>query len=35
MKTKIIGVVSPDYVFEANDVIVAFGNMNDIKKWLH
>ncbi|OFX28679.1 MAG: potassium transporter TrkA [Bacteroidetes bacterium GWA2_32_17] len=35
MKTKIIGVVSPDYVFEANDVIVAFGNMSDIKKWLH
>jgi len=35
MKTKIIGVVSPDYVFGANDVIVAFGNMNDIKKWLH
>lgn len=35
MKTKIIGVVSPDYVFEANDVIVAFGNMGDIKKWLH
>ncbi len=35
VKTKIIGVVSPDYVFEANDVIVAFGNMNDIKRWLH
>lgn len=35
MKTKIIGVVSPDYAFEANDVIVAFGNINDIKRWLH
>jgi len=34
-KTKIIGVVSANYVFEANDIVVAFGKMGDLKKWLH
>ena len=35
IKTQVIGVVSPDYIFEANDVVLAFGNMADIKRWLH
>jgi trk system potassium uptake protein len=35
IKTHVIGVVSPDYVFEANDVVLVFGNMTDIKRWLH
>ena len=35
IKTEVIGVVPPDYIFEANDVVLAFGNMVDIKKWLH
>ncbi len=35
IKTHVIGVVSPDYVFEANDVVLVFGNMADIKRWLH
>lgn len=34
-KSEIVGVVSPDYVFEANDVVLVFGNMSDIKRWLH
>lgn len=35
IKTDILGVVSPDYVFEANDVVLLFGNMADIKRWLN
>jgi trk system potassium uptake protein len=35
IQSEVIGVVSPDYVFEANDVVLIFGNMSDIKRWLH
>jgi trk system potassium uptake protein TrkA len=35
IKPEIIGVVSPDYIFEANDILVAFGHTGDLKKWLH
>ncbi len=33
-ETKILGVVSHDYVFEANDILVVFGHNDDIKKWI-
>lgn len=35
IQSEVIGVVSPDYIFEANDVVLIFGNMSDIKRWLH
>ncbi|MGQ9846611.1 MAG: potassium channel family protein [Bacteroidales bacterium] len=33
-ETKIIGVISPDYIFQANDILIVFGHVADIKKWL-
>jgi trk system potassium uptake protein TrkA len=33
-ETKIIGVISPDYLFQANDILILFGHIADIKKWL-
>ncbi len=33
-ETKIIGVISPDYIFQANDILIIFGHTSDIKKWL-
>lgn len=33
-ETRIIGVISPDYIFQANDILVVFGHVVDIKKWL-
>lgn len=35
IQSEVIGVVTPDYIFEANDVVLIFGNMSDIKRWLH
>ena len=33
-ETKIIGVISPEYIFQANDILIVFGHIADIKKWL-
>lgn len=33
-ETKIIGVISPDYIFQSNDVLIIFGHINDIKRWI-
>lgn len=33
-ETKIIGVISPEYIFQANDILIVFGHVADIKKWL-
>lgn len=33
-ETKIIGVISPEYIFQANDILIIFGHVADIKKWL-
>jgi trk system potassium uptake protein TrkA len=33
-QTKIIGVVTHDYRFEPNDVLVIFGHIDDIKRWI-
>ncbi len=33
-ETRIIGVISPDYIFQANDILIVFGHVIDIKKWL-
>lgn len=31
---QVLGVVSPDYVFKPNDILLVFGNENDIRNWL-
>lgn len=33
-ETKIIGVISPEYIFQANDILIVFGHVADIKRWL-
>lgn len=33
-ETRIIGVISPDYIFQVNDILIVFGHVIDIKKWL-
>ncbi len=32
--SKILGVISHDYKFEANDILIVFGHNEDIKKWI-